>query len=119
MTNRAAPEPSPRNGQVAEVVPSLQVLSKELENEIKKGKLQISTGVRGLTISFKQAALFPSGEDEIAEDTYPSIRKSPPRSSKFRTRPAWMPHRCGVNSQFAVSKQLEAIGGAEHRAARC
>jgi chemotaxis protein MotB len=65
---------SPRT-QVAELLPSLQFLSKELADEIKKGKLQISMGVRGLTISFTQAALFPSGEDEIAEDTYESIRK--------------------------------------------
>jgi chemotaxis protein MotB len=75
MVKKAAPEPSPRNGQVAELLPSLQVLSKELEDEIKKGKLQISMGVRGLTISFTQAALFPSGADDIAEETYPSIRK--------------------------------------------
>jgi len=29
---------------------------------------------RGLTISFTQAALFPSGEDEIAPDFYPTIQ---------------------------------------------
>ena len=46
-----------------------------LEAEIRSGKLQISMGARGLTISFTQAALFPSGEDVIAEDTYPSIQK--------------------------------------------
>jgi chemotaxis protein MotB len=32
-------------------------------------------GVRGLTISFQQAALFPSGEDVIAPDSYRSIEK--------------------------------------------
>lgn len=63
------------NAQIAELLPSLKVLSKELEQEVKNGKLQISMGVRGLTISFTQAALFPSGEDVIAEDTYPSILK--------------------------------------------
>lgn len=42
---------------------------------IKHGKLQISMGVRGLTISFTQAALFPSGEDVVAKETYPSIEK--------------------------------------------
>jgi|SRR5271165_4646177 len=67
--------PAPSDAQIAELLPSLEVLSKELEQEIKSGKLQISMGVRGLTISFAQAALFPSGEDVIAEDTYPSIRK--------------------------------------------
>ena len=67
-------EPKP-HAQLVELLPSLQVLSKELEEEIKKGRLQISMGQRGLTISFTQAALFPSGEDVIARDTYPSIQK--------------------------------------------
>jgi chemotaxis protein MotB len=60
---------------VVELLPSLEVLSKELEQEIRTGKLQMSMGARGLTISFKQAALFPSGEDLIDKDAYPSIRK--------------------------------------------
>jgi len=64
-----------KNGQVVELLPSLDVLTKELDKEIKAGKIQISMGARGLTVSFTQAALFPSGEDEIAKDTYPSIQK--------------------------------------------
>jgi chemotaxis protein MotB len=61
--------------QIVELLPSLDILSKELEQEIKAGKMQISMGARGLTISFTQAALFPSGEDVIAKETYPSIQK--------------------------------------------
>ena len=64
-----------RDGQIAELLPSLQILSKELGSEIQAGKLQISMGARGLIISFTQAALFPSGEDEIAKDFYPGIQK--------------------------------------------
>jgi len=64
-----------RDGQIAELLPSLQILSKELESEIRAGKVQISMGARGLIISFKQAALFPSGEDVIAKDFYASIHK--------------------------------------------
>jgi len=64
-----------RDKQVAELLPSLQVLTKELGSEIRAGKLQISMGARGLVISFTQAALFPSGEDEIAKDFYPGIQK--------------------------------------------
>ncbi len=64
-----------RAGQVAELLPSLKVLSKELGSEIQSGKLQISMGSRGLIISFTQAALFPSGEDVIAKDFYPGIEK--------------------------------------------
>jgi chemotaxis protein MotB len=64
-----------RNEQIAELLPSLQILSKELGEEIKAGKLQINMGARGLVISFTQAALFPSGEDEISKDFYPGIQK--------------------------------------------
>ncbi|MBZ5610868.1 MAG: OmpA family protein [Acidobacteriia bacterium] len=67
--------PTPTTPEIAELLPSLQVLSKQLEAEIKSGKLQISMGARGLTISFTQAALFPSGENEISKDTYSSIEK--------------------------------------------
>ncbi len=52
---------------------SLAVLTRQLAPEIKAGKLQISMAPRGLVISFTQAALFPSGEDVIAKDTFPSI----------------------------------------------
>lgn len=62
-------------GKVVELLPSLEILNKELSQEIKEGKLTVHMGPRGLTISFTQAALFPSGEDEIAGDFYPSIQK--------------------------------------------
>jgi chemotaxis protein MotB len=71
---KSAPEPT-NNAQIAELLPSLHVLSKELEQEIKSGKLQLSMGARGLTISFTQAALFPSGEDVVAPDTLATIQK--------------------------------------------
>lgn len=57
------------------VPPSLQALSKDLQEEIKAGTLKVSMEARGLTISFKQASLFPSGGDEIAPATYASISK--------------------------------------------
>ena len=71
------PKPNEEKSQppIVELLPSLDVLSKELEQEIKAGKLQMSMTPRGLVISFTQAALFPSGEDVIAVDTYPSIEK--------------------------------------------
>jgi chemotaxis protein MotB len=64
-----------RQAQTAELLPSLQILTRELGDEIKAGKLQVTMGSRGLIISFTQAALFPSGEDVIAKDFYPGIQK--------------------------------------------
>lgn len=63
------------NDGVTDLIRSLHLLSKELEEEIKSGRIQLSMGPRGLTISFRQAALFPSGEDVIAPQAYPSIEK--------------------------------------------
>jgi chemotaxis protein MotB len=60
---------------LADLLPFEMILRKELEEEIKSGRVQLSMGPRGLTISFRQAALFPSGEDVIAPDAYPSIQK--------------------------------------------
>ncbi len=55
-------------GRVVELLPSLQVLSKDLEAEIKSGKIQIAMEPRGLVISFRQAALFPSGGATVIAD---------------------------------------------------
>jgi len=63
------------HGKIVELLPSLQMLTKDLEQEVKSGKLQLSMGARGLTISFTQAALFPSGGDEISPDFNPTIDK--------------------------------------------
>jgi len=60
---------------LAELLPSLQVLSEELKGEIAAGRIQISMEARGLVVSFKQAVLFPSGEDVISPDAYPDLGK--------------------------------------------
>jgi len=69
-------EPPPKKeDKLAELLPSLRVLSQELKTEIDAGKIQISMEPRGLVVSFKQAALFPSGEDGISPDALPSLDK--------------------------------------------
>jgi chemotaxis protein MotB len=59
--------------QFAELQPSLKVLSAELKKEIESGLIQVSMEARGLVVSFKQAALFPSGEDSISLEALPSV----------------------------------------------
>jgi chemotaxis protein MotB len=61
--------------QVIELMPSLQRLSAELAQEVKAGKLQVNLEPRGLVISLRQAAFFPSGTDEIDPKTYPIVGK--------------------------------------------
>ncbi|MEQ1886269.1 MAG: flagellar motor protein MotB [Bryobacteraceae bacterium] len=60
---------------LAELLPSLNVLTTELKSEIETGQVQVSMEARGLVVSFKQAALFPSGEDAISADALPSLDK--------------------------------------------
>ena len=66
-------ESPPEN--VVELMPSLQRLNKELEQEIKEGKLEVHLEPRGLVISLRQSAFFPSGEDVVDPATLPTIKK--------------------------------------------
>jgi chemotaxis protein MotB len=94
-----------------ELMPSLDVLSKQLEPEIKAGKLQISMVPRGLAISFNQAALFPSGEDEIAKDTYTSIKKIADALEKIPNPARLEGHTDAIpihNSRFRSNWELSA-----------
>src|SRR5215510_1715588 len=60
---------------VVELTPSLQSLTEELKEEIAAGKIEVSMQARGLVVSFTQAALFPSGTDEISTAAYASLEK--------------------------------------------
>ena len=60
---------------VLELAPSMKSLSQELENEIKTGKVEVNLEPRGLVITLKQAAFFPSGTDSIDPSTFPIIAK--------------------------------------------
>jgi chemotaxis protein MotB len=64
-----------KDQKLAELLPSLKVLSEELKAEIAAGRIQIDMQSRGLVISFTQAALFPSGEDVISPDAYDGLEK--------------------------------------------
>lgn len=45
-----------------ELIPTLALLQSRLKQEINKGEVDLRMETRGLTVSFKQAALFDSGE---------------------------------------------------------
>jgi chemotaxis protein MotB len=79
--HRAPEEKNDR--QLVELLPSLNVLTRELKSEIEAGRIQVSMEPRGLVVSFKQAALFPSGEDVISPDAYPGLEKVAAAISKI------------------------------------
>jgi chemotaxis protein MotB len=60
---------------IVEVLPPLERLNKELADEIKEGKLEIRVETRGLVISLRQSAFFPSGTDALDPATLPTMRK--------------------------------------------
>src|SRR5438067_1720779 len=62
-----------KEAQLAELLPTLKMLTEELKKEIEAGRIQVNMEARGLVVSFKQAALFPSGEDVISAEAYPGI----------------------------------------------
>src|ERR1700733_7565353 len=72
-TQRAIKEPLPE--EVVELMPSLDRLNKELEQEVREGKLEIHLEPRGLVISLRQSAFFPSGEDAIDPSPLPAMKK--------------------------------------------
>lgn len=54
---------------------SFEALRKDLKEEIDAGRIDVAMEPRGLAISFKQAALFPSGEDTISPAAFDSLAK--------------------------------------------
>jgi chemotaxis protein MotB len=53
---RQSTEEKKKDEKLAELLPSLRVLSEELKKEIAEGKITISMQARGLVVSFNQAA---------------------------------------------------------------
>jgi chemotaxis protein MotB len=74
-SQKSKEDPKPVPPAVAELLPSMQYLSRELEAEIHQGKIEIHFEPRGLVISLRQAAFFPSGGDAIDPKTHPAIEK--------------------------------------------
>ena len=69
---KAAKEEQP---DVMELGISLKMLSTQLADEIKEGKVEVSMTPRGIVVSLKQAAFFPSGTDAVDLTTMPTLQK--------------------------------------------
>ena len=69
---KAAKEERP---EVMELGVSLKMLSTQLSEEIKSGKVEVSMTPRGIVVSLKQAAFFPSGADAVDPATFATMAK--------------------------------------------
>ena len=72
---KAAQEAARPQPAVAELAPSMEFLSRELQAEIQAGRLKLRLEPRGLVVTLPQATYFPSGQDSINPSTYPVIAK--------------------------------------------
>ncbi len=64
-----------KTAEAAELLPSAAYLTQALQDEIKAGKVDIHMESRGLVLSLRQAAFFPSGDDSIDPATYSTLEK--------------------------------------------
>ena len=60
---------------VTDLLPSMKYLTQALAQEIKEGKVDVHLESRGLIVSLRQSAFFPSGGDEIATQTQGAMDK--------------------------------------------
>ncbi len=60
---------------VTELMPSMVYLNKALAQEIKDQKVEVRLESRGLVVSLRQAAFFPSGGDEVGPAALGSMAK--------------------------------------------
>jgi chemotaxis protein MotB len=58
---------------VTSLMPSMRQLTQSLAKEIREGKVEVHLESRGLVISLRQAAYFPSGGDEVNPETLGSL----------------------------------------------
>jgi chemotaxis protein MotB len=96
---------------LAELMPSLQRLTVDLHKEIGEGKIQVTLEPRGLVISLKQAAFFPSGEDGVAANTFDSLGKVAEVIKKLPNPVRLEGHTDGIpihNSRFRSNWELSA-----------
>jgi chemotaxis protein MotB len=69
------PPAKPKIHAISELLPSMQFLNQALAEEINAGRIAVHLEARGLVISLRQAAFFPSGGDAIAASGLSSLEK--------------------------------------------
>lgn len=103
-----------KNEQWADLIPSLELLTHELESEISAGKLQVGLTPRGLVVSLMEAAFFATGEDIIQPVMYASIEKIGSAIRKLPNPVRLEGHTDSVpihNSRFRSNWELSAARG--------
>jgi chemotaxis protein MotB len=93
---------------------SLALLSRELQPEIQSGKVKVEMQARGLVISLREAAFFPSADDKILATADSSLDKIAAAIEKLPNAVRLEGHTDSVpihNSRFQSNWQLSAARG--------
>jgi chemotaxis protein MotB len=72
---RENPAPPASETHPPDLARSLSTLQKELDGDLKSGKLQLRLDARGLIISMREKGFFASGDDTVAPDSLPMLSK--------------------------------------------
>jgi chemotaxis protein MotB len=114
MRGSGGSQPIDERTALAELVPSMNFLTKALEAEIKDGKVELRLEPRGLVVSLRQATFFPSGEDSIEPRTFPSVEKIADTLRKLPNSVRLEGHTDSVpihTAQFRSNWELSAARG--------
>jgi chemotaxis protein MotB len=115
MRALGSPAQTARSGQVArepDLASSLEALNGTLKEEIADGKIAVQLDPRGLVISLRQAAFFPSGEAHVQPAAYSIVDKvgetlgALPNAVRLEGHTDAIPIR---NSRFANNWELSAM----------
>ena len=90
---------------------ALEFLVRELKGEIQAGQMQVTMDPRGLVVSLKQAAFFPSGGDAIDPSMHLALRKVSSAIEKLPNQVRLEGHTDSVpihNSRFHSNWELSA-----------
>jgi chemotaxis protein MotB len=115
-TKKAEPSAAePAAKYLAELMPSLEFLTKQLKHEIESGQIQLKLEPRGLVVSLAETAFFPSGEDVIPPAAFGSIEKIAGVIVKLPNPVRLEGHTDSLpihNSRFRSNWELSAARGA-------
>lgn len=96
---------------MAELLPSYQFLNKELKDDIGSGKVQLHMGSRGLVVSLREAAFFPSGDDALKTSSYGTIEKIAEAMQRLQNQVRLEGHTDAIpihNERFRSNWELSA-----------
>jgi chemotaxis protein MotB len=106
------PGQAPGKGQKMEKLePSLEELRNALRGDIESGRLELRMEKRGLVISLRQAAFFPTGDATVAPSGYEALRKVAATLARIPNPVRLEGHTDGIpihNERFASNWHLSS-----------